>query len=157
MLCFHIKMVICYLFLLLFVPLARFHIKELKGVHAVHPTVNKLTIPVTLSLKIASVQYRWHNSHLNNVSSKGLCWCKCIYRQMGVCTFTNSMFSPTGRIQRKWKHVQVNIRQLCTPTRGYKRGNNEIKNGAGELYVRLLHNQIHNAILLSFLERLVLM
>jgi len=33
MLCFHIKMVICYLFLLLFVPLARFHIKREKGVH----------------------------------------------------------------------------------------------------------------------------
>jgi hypothetical protein len=33
----------------------------------------------------------WHNSHMNNVSSKGLCRCKCMYTRMRVCTFINSV------------------------------------------------------------------
>jgi hypothetical protein len=42
------------------------------------PHCEKIKVQVILSLEIPSVQYRWHNSCLNNVSSKGLCRCKCV-------------------------------------------------------------------------------
>jgi len=94
---------------------------------SVHPTVNKLNVPVILSLEIPSVQYRWHNSRLNNVSSKGLCWCKCIYRQMWVCTFINSMFSPTGKTERTTQRVYLHTAEVWKYTGRNKKKTIQLK------------------------------
>ena len=117
----------------------------------VHLTVNKLNVPVILSFEIPSVQYRWHNSRLNNVSSKSLCRCKCIYRQMGVCTFINSMFSPTGKTETEGKWVHIHNAEVWKIARRFEKKNNWFKNRSGELYLRWLHNPIHIAIPLSLL------